>query len=98
MTRDTAAHALAHGWLIDEERPAPIPRATLNGIRAMHATLLRGIETLDPDNEDMAAALAELAGAIAGYVPDLLDEIDRLRADEPARIRTFKRDRFGGMA
>jgi hypothetical protein len=98
MTRDTAAHALAHGWLIGEERPRAISRATLNGIRTMHATLLRGIETLDPDNEDMAAALAELAGAIAGYVPDLLDEIDRLQADEPERMRVYKMDRTGGMA
>ena len=73
-----------------------IPRAELRALRAMHDAFIRGLA--EADDEEELAALDVLAGALAGSVPDLLDEIERLSAGEPERMRVFKMDRMGGTA
>lgn len=72
----------------------------LHALRAMHATFMEGLEAADTDDEESLAALDVLTGALVGYVPDLLDEIERLQAGatEPERVRTYKMDRQGGVA
>jgi hypothetical protein len=76
-----------------------IPQATLDGIRAMHAAFHAGLAVVDLGDDEAVAALDVLAGALVGYVPLLLDEIEHLQADEPDRIRSFfKMDRTGGTA
>lgn len=70
----------------------------LRAIRMMYAAFMRGLEEADPEDVVALDALDVLAGALVGYVPELLDEIVRLtRAAEPPP-RVVKFDGRGGNA
>lgn len=53
-------------------------------LRAMSADWWEGIHTVDPDDIGAQAALQIMTGALVGFVPDLLDEVERLQKGAPA--------------
>jgi flagellar biosynthesis/type III secretory pathway protein FliH len=57
-------------------------QAKLDALRLMYAEFLRGLDENDPEDAEALAALDVLAGALVGFVPELIDELERLRAED----------------
>lgn len=70
-----------------------IDRAKRAAIRQMQAEWLHTMAIVDEDDRETIRALTVISGALIGFIPDLLDEIDRLSA--PVVV---KMDRQGGRA
>lgn len=65
-------------------------------LRAMHADCMRRLKDGETDPH-AAIEGAMLGGALVGFIPELLDEIERLQTRrEPARL--LKMDSQGGNA
>ena len=52
-------------------------------LRAMAEEFFDLLETAEPDDTEAGMHNAVMGGALAGFVPDLLDEIERLRRQYP---------------
>ena len=76
----------------------PWTKARIDALRLMAEEFIR-IAMDERRSEDESAYMAILGGALVGFVPELLDEIERLRdAGRLMRGQVVKMDSRGGNA
>lgn len=77
---------------------APWTQQRIDALRMMAGEFIALIEE-GPADAEISMHAAVLGGALAGMVPSLLDEIERLRdAGQPMRGQMVKMDSRGGNA
>lgn len=74
-----------------------ISQRKLDAMRRMHAEFLRVLDLAERGDAEAADQVAVLGGALVGFMPALIDEIERL-SREPERTIVPKWDIRGGVA
>ena len=71
----------------------------VKALRAMHDDWLARVTAPDSDGLQAMMELDVLTGALIGFIPELLDEIERgPRLTQPEPARFLKMDAHGGSA